>query len=259
MDLQLDGRTALVSGGTGGIGLAIARRFTAEGATVYVTGRNRARLDELTSTTDGAIRGIVGDPSSAAGTASIVAELPDVDVLVNNLGAYESKDFFDITDDDWVDLFQVNVLSGMRLARAYLPAMLTRNRGRIVFIVSEAGLAIPPDMVHYGATKAAQLGLARGLAKLTRGTGVTVNSVLPGPTRSEGLETFLRSQAGNPQAPLDEIEREFFAQARPASIIQRLIDPNEIANLVAYLASPLSSATNGAAVRAEGGLIDTIA
>lgn len=259
MDLQLGGRTALVSGGTGGIGLAIARQLAAEGATVYVTGRNRARLDELTSTTGGAIQGIVGDPSSAAGAAAIVAELPAVDVLVNNLGAYESKDFFDITDDDWIDLFQVNVLSGMRLARVYLPAMLTRNQGRIVFIVSEAGLAIPPDMVHYGATKAAQLGLARGLAKLTRGTGVTVNSVLPGPTRSDGLETFLRSQAGDPQAPLDEIEREFFAQARPASIIQRLIDPNEIANLVAYLASPLSSATNGAAVRAEGGLIDTIA
>lgn len=152
----------------------------------------------------------------------------------------------------------MNVLSGVRLSRAYLPQMLTRNSGRVVFIVSEAGLAIPPDMVHYGATKAAQLGLARGLAKLTRGTAVTVNSVLPGPTRSEGLETFLRSQASDPEAPLEQIEEEFFAQARPGSIIQRLIDADEIANLVAYLASPLSSATNGAALRAEGGLIDTI-
>lgn len=258
MDLQLDGRTALVSGGTGGIGLAIARRLAAEGATVYVTGRNPNRLDALTAESGGSIRGIVGDPSSATGAAAIVAELPLVDVLVNNLGAYESKDFFNITDDDWLDLFAVNVLSGVRLSRAYLPQMLTRNSGRVVFIVSEAGLAIPPDMVHYGATKAAQLGLARGLAKLTRGTAVTVNSVLPGPTRSEGLETFLRSQASDPEAPLEQIEEEFFAQARPGSIIQRLIDADEIANLVAYLASPLSSATNGAALRAEGGLIDTI-
>lgn len=258
MDLRLDGRIALVSGGTGGIGLAIARRLSAEGATVYVTGRNPDRLDALSVESDGSIRGIMGDPSSAAGAAAIVAELPLVDVLVNNLGAYESKDFFNITDDDWLDLFAVNVLSGVRLSRAYLPQMLTRNLGRVVFIVSEAGLAIPPDMVHYGATKAAQLGLARGLAKLTRGTAVTVNSVLPGPTRSEGLETFLRSQASDPEAPLEQIEQEFFAQARPASIIQRLIDADEIANLVAYLASPLSSATNGAALRAEGGLIDTI-
>lgn len=259
MDLQLEGRTALVSGGTGGIGLAIARRLAAEGATVYVTGRNRERLDALTSMSGGSIRGIVGDPSSGAGAATILSEIPTVDVLVNNLGAYESKDFFDITDDDWLDLFQVNVMSGMRLARGYLPSMLARNWGRMVFIVSEAGLAIPPDMLHYGATKAAQLGLARGLAKLTRGTAVTVNSVLPGPTRSDGLETFLRSQATAPEAPLDQIELEFFMRARPASIIQRLIDPDEVANLVAYLASPLSSATNGAAVRAEGGLIDTIA
>ena len=200
----------------------------------------------------------MGDPSSAAGAEAIVAELPAVELLVNNLGAYESKDFFDISDDDWLDLFQVNVLSGMRLARAYLPHMLAQNWGRVLFIVSEAGLAIPPDMVHYGATKAAQLGLARGLAKLTRGTAVTVNSVLPGPTRSDGLETFLRSQARDPNAPLDQIEREFFEHARPASIIQRLIDADEVANLVAYLASPLSSGTNGASVRVEGGLIDTI-
>lgn len=259
MDLQLTGHIALVTGGTGGIGLAIARRLSAEGATVYVTGRSRDRLDEVGSASGGSIRGIVGDPSSAAGAEAIVADLPVVDILINNLGAYESKDFFDISDDDWLDLFHVNVLSGMRLSRAYLPHMLTRNRGRVLFIVSEAGLAIPPDMVHYGATKAAQLGLARGLAKLTRGTAVTVNSVLPGPTRSAGLETFLRSQAADPDAPLDQIEREFFEGARPASIIQRLINADEVANLVAYLASPLSSATNGAAMRAEGGLIDTIA
>jgi NAD(P)-dependent dehydrogenase (short-subunit alcohol dehydrogenase family) len=259
MDLQLTGRTALVTGGTGGIGHAIARRLAAEGATVFVTGRSRDRLDEVASASGGSIRGIVGDPSSAAGAEAIVAELPVVDILINNLGAYESKDFFDISDDDWLDLFQVNVLSGMRLSRAYLPHMLTRDWGRVLFIVSEAGLAIPPDMVHYGATKAAQLGLARGLAKLTRGTAVTVNSVLPGPTRSDGLETFLRSQAADPNAPLDRIEQEFFESARPASIIQRLINADEVANLVAYLASPLSSATNGAAMRAEGGLIDTIA
>ena len=259
MDLQLGGRVALVTGGTGGIGLSIARRLAAGGADVYVTGRSRERLDEVARAGDATLLGIVGDPSSPAGAAAIVAELPAVDILVNNLGTYESKDFFDITDDDWLELFQVNVLSGTRLARAYLPGMLDRNSGRVLFIVSEAGLAIPPDMVHYGATKAAQLGLARGLAKLTRGTAVTVNSVLPGPTRSAGLETFLRSQASDPDAPLVDIEQEFFERARPASIIQRLIDTDEIANLVAYLASPLSSATNGASIRAEGGLIDTIA
>jgi NAD(P)-dependent dehydrogenase (short-subunit alcohol dehydrogenase family) len=178
-----------------------------------------------------------------------------VDVLVNNLGIYESKPFGDIPDADWNYLFDVNVMSGVRLSRTYLPGMLERNWGRVVFISSESGLAIPQDMIHYATTKTAQLSVSRGLAQLTRGTNVTVNAVLPGPTRSEGIEGFLRSQASDPSASIKQIEAEFFATARSASILQRMVEAEEVANLVAYLASPRSSATNGAALRAEGGCL----
>ena len=263
MDLKLTDKTALVTGGTAGIGLEIARALSLEGARVTITGRDRAKLDAATAdirASGGAeATGLLADAGTAEGAAAIAKAAPSVDILVNNLGIYESKAFGDISDADWSRLFEVNVMSGVRLSRTYLPGMLTRNWGRIIFIASESGLAIPEDMIHYGTTKTAQLSIARGLAQLTRGTNVTVNSVLPGPTRSDGIEDFLRSQASDPSAPIKEIEAEFFAKARASSILQRMIEAEEIANLVAYLASPRSSATNGAALRAEGGLVNTIA
>ncbi|MBY5700335.1 SDR family NAD(P)-dependent oxidoreductase [Rhizobium leguminosarum] len=263
MDLQLTTKTALVTGATAGIGLEIARSLAVEGARVVITGRDRAKLDSALASVKAAggleISGIVADASSAEEAAIIASVEPSVDILVNNLGIYESKAFGDITDADWSHLFDVNVLSGVRLSRTYLPGMLERNWGRIIFISSESGLAIPQDMIHYATSKTAQLSVSRGLAQLTRGTDVTVNSVLPGPTRSEGIEAFLRSQASDPSAPIKQIETEFFATARSASILQRMVEAEEVANLVAYLASPRSSATNGAALRAEGGLVNTIA
>jgi NAD(P)-dependent dehydrogenase (short-subunit alcohol dehydrogenase family) len=263
MDLQLTGKSALVTGATAGIGLEIARALAAEGARVIITGRDGAKLDAavaaIRATGKSDVSGLLADASSAEGAQIIAKAAPAVDILVNNLGIYESKAFGDITDADWSHLFDVNVMSGVRLSRAYLPGMLERNWGRIIFISSESGLAIPQDMIHYATTKTAQLSISRGLAQLTRGTNVTVNSVLPGPTRSEGIETFLRSQASDPSAPIKQIESEFFATARSASILQRMVEAEEVANLVAYLASPRSSATNGAALRAEGGLVNTIA
>lgn len=263
MDLKLTDKTALVTGGTAGIGLEIARALAAEGARVIITGRNRAKLDagiaDIKASGGADVTGLLADAGTAEGAAEIAKAAPSVDILINNLGIYESKAFGDITDADWSRLFEVNVMSGVRLSRTYLPGMLSRNWGRIIFIASESGLAIPEDMIHYGTTKTAQLSIARGLAQLTRGTNVTVNSVLPGPTRSDGIEDFLRSQASDPSAPIKEIEAEFFAKARASSILQRMIEAEEIASLVAYLASPRSSATNGAALRAEGGLVNTIA
>ncbi|ATE65567.1 SDR family NAD(P)-dependent oxidoreductase [Rhizorhabdus dicambivorans] len=263
MDLQLTDKTALVTGGTAGIGLEIARALAREGAHVTITGRDQARLDaaiaDIRASGGNAVRGIAADAATAEGANAIAAAAPTVDILVNNLGIYESKSFADIADEDWTRLFDVNVMSGVRLSRAYLQGMLDRDWGRIIFIASESGLMIPPDMIHYGMTKTAQLAVARGLAQLTRGTRVTVNSVLPGPTRAAGIVDFLRSQASDPDAPVEQLETEFFATARASSLIQRMLDPAEVADLVAYVASPRSSATNGAALRAEGGLVNHIA
>jgi NAD(P)-dependent dehydrogenase (short-subunit alcohol dehydrogenase family) len=263
MDLKLDKQTALVTGSTAGIGLAIARRLAAEGADVIVSGRGTEKVDAAVSSIrdsgGGSVRGVVADVTTANGAATLLGAAGQVDMLVNNLGIYESKAFGDITDDDWMRFFEVNVVSGARLARAVFPGMLERNQGRIIFVSSESALSVPKDMIHYAVTKTAQLTIARGLAELTKGTKVTVNSVLPGPTRAEGIESFLRSQASDPSASIGTIEAEFFARARASSLLQRMIEPEEIANLVAYLASPLASATNGAALRVEGGLITTIA
>jgi NAD(P)-dependent dehydrogenase (short-subunit alcohol dehydrogenase family) len=263
VDLNLSGRNALVTGSTAGIGLEIARKLAVEGASVIVTGRDQGKLDAAVAgvrASGGAgVTGILADVTKVADTSRLISAAGPIDILVNNLGIYESKAFADITDDDWHRFFDVNVMSGARLARACFPAMLARNWGRIIFVSSESALLIPKDMIHYAVTKTAQLTIARGLAELTKGTAVTVNSVLPGPTRSEGIDDFLRSVVSNPDASSAEIEAEFFAKARASSLLQRMIEPEEIANLVAYLASPLSSATNGAALRVEGGLVATIA
>ncbi|WP_380784769.1 SDR family NAD(P)-dependent oxidoreductase [Sphingomonas sp. R86521] len=256
MDLQLGGKTALVTGSTAGIGLEIARRLAAEGADVVICGRNQTKLDAVAA--EIGARGVLADPATAEGAEALVEAVPDVDVLVNNLGIYEAKPFGEITDEDWRRFFEINVLSGARLARSYFPGMIARDWGRVIFISSESGVMVPSDMIHYGMTKTAQLSISRGLAGLTKGTRVTVNTVMPGTTRSEGIVDFLKSVAEDPDAPAEEIERAFFAKDRATSLIQRMIEPEEIAAMVAYVASPLSSATNGAALRVDGGITPTI-
>jgi NAD(P)-dependent dehydrogenase (short-subunit alcohol dehydrogenase family) len=259
MDLQISGKTALVTGSTAGIGLAIAKRLAAEGAEVIITGRSQAKLDEAAAEIGGNVRAILADPGTAQGADAIIAAAPDVDILVNNLGIYEAKPFAEIEDADWHRFFEVNVMSGVRLSRHYFPRMIARNWGRIIFIASESALLTPGEMIHYGMTKSAQLAIARGLAEQTRGTGVTVNSVMPGPTRSEGIVGFIQSVVDNKDAPEAEREKEFFEKFRPLSLIRRLIEADEIGAITAYLASPLAAVTNGAAIRAEGGIVPTIA
>lgn len=260
MDTQLKNKTALVTGSTAGIGLAIATGLAREGANVIVNGRTKARVEEaialIKKEVPGAsVQGIETDFSKKAEIDGIISKFPNVDILVNNVGIFEPKNFTDIPDEDWNRFFEVNVLSGVRLSRAYLPSMLKKNWGRILFISSESGVQIPEEMIHYGVTKSAQISLGRGLAELTKGTNVTVNSVLPGPTRSEGVEGFLQNLAKQQNTDLNSVEKAFFQQARPSSLIQRFATVEEVANLVVYLASPLSSATNGAALRVDGGVV----
>jgi NAD(P)-dependent dehydrogenase (short-subunit alcohol dehydrogenase family) len=264
MNIDLSGKTALVTGSTAGIGYAIAKGLAASGANVVLNGRSQAKVDaavaKLAEAVVGAkVRGIAADVSTAAGCKALVAALPEADVLINNAGIFEPKDFFEIPDEDWARIFEVNVMSGVRLSRAYMQGMLKRNWGRIVFISSESGLNIPKEMIHYGVTKTAQIALARGLAELTRGTAVTVNSVLPGPTLSEGVETFVKSLAKQNGQSEAEAAANFVKQHRPTSLLQRFASVDEIANMVVYVASKQASATNGAALRAEGGIVQTIA
>src|ERR1700726_2264352 len=264
MKIDLKGKTALVTGSTSGIGHATARGLAAAGADVAVNGRAQAKVDAAVAAIAKAVpgskvRGIAADVSTAAGCQALVAALPDADILVNNAGIFEPKGFFDIPDDDWTRFFDVNVMSGVRLSRAYMQGMLKRNWGRIVFISSESALNIPKEMIHYGMTKAAQLAVSRGLAELTRGTAVTVNSVLPGPTLSEGVETFVKNLAKQNGQSEAEAAANFVKQHRPTSLLQRFASVDEIANMVVYVASKEASATNGAALRAEGGIINSIA
>lgn len=258
MDLQLTGKLALVSGSTKGIGLAIATGLAREGATVIVNGRTeksvQAALAKIHETVPAAkLKSFAGDLSDAATVEKLVGQFPAVDILVNNLGIFEPKPFEQIPDEDWRRFFEVNVLSGVRLSRAYLPAMKQKNWGRIVFISSESGVQIPAEMIHYGMTKTAQLALSRGLAETCAGTGVTVNAVLPGPTRSDGVDEFVKQLSGG--RPFADFEKEFFASVRPSSLIKRFATTEEVANLVVYVCSPLSSATNGAALRVDGGVV----
>jgi NAD(P)-dependent dehydrogenase (short-subunit alcohol dehydrogenase family) len=260
VDLELGGKLAFVSGSTAGIGLAIANRIAREGAEVVINGRTEERVCEAIAqikkdARDANVRGIAADLGSANGCGEVVRQLPRVDILVNNVGIFEPQPFDKITDADWEKFFAVNVMSGVRLSRAYLPPMKERNWGRIIFISSESALQIPAEMIHYGMTKTAQLAVARGLAETCAGTNVTVNSVLPGPTASEGVTEFVSDLAAEKKMSAAEVEKQFFKSARPSSILKRFIQPDEIASVVAFVCSPLASAINGAAVRADGGVV----
>jgi NAD(P)-dependent dehydrogenase (short-subunit alcohol dehydrogenase family) len=264
MDLQLDSKRALVSGSTAGIGYAIAQALAKEGAHVIVNGRTQERVDaaihKLNSTSlQGKVEGFAADLGTSDGVNQITAKYADVEILVNSLGIFEPKPFEQIPDADWFRFFEVNVLSGVRLSRHYLPRMKEHGWGRIVFISSESALQIPAEMIHYGMTKTAQLAISRGLAETTAGTNVTVNTVLAGPTESEGVGTFVERMAAARKVSRAEIEQEFFRSVRPSSLLKRFARVDEVAALVAFVCSPLSSATNGAALRADGGVIKTIA
>jgi NAD(P)-dependent dehydrogenase (short-subunit alcohol dehydrogenase family) len=264
MKIDLTGKTALVTGSTSGIGHAIAKGLAATGAEVVVNGRSQGKADAaiaaITKAVPGAkVKGVAADVSTAEGCKALASALPEVDILINNAGIFEPKGFFDIPDEDWTRFFEVNVMSGIRLSRAYMQGMLKRNWGRIVFISSESGLNIPGEMIHYGMTKTAQLAISRGLAELTKGTAVTVNSVLPGPTMSEGVETFVKDLAKQNGQSVEEAASNFVKQHRSTSLIQRFATVDEIANMVVYVSSKEASVTNGAALRAEGGIVQTIA
>ncbi len=264
MDLQLTSKTALVTGSTAGIGFAIAHSLAREGATVIVNGRTeqrvKAAIEQLGNQSKSwKIDGVAADVGTAGGVKKIVERFPKVDILVNNAGIFEPKAFEQIADQDWLRLFEVNVMSGIRLSRHYFPLMKQQNWGRIVFISSESALQIPAEMIHYGMTKTAQLAVSRGLAESTAGTNVTVNSVLPGPTSSEGVVEFVNRLSSDSNIDRQAFEKEFFRSMRPTSLLKRFETPEEIAEVVTFVCSPLSSAINGAAVRADGGVIRAIA
>jgi NAD(P)-dependent dehydrogenase (short-subunit alcohol dehydrogenase family) len=264
MKIEFNGKTAIVSGSTSGIGFAIGLGLARSGARVILNGRHEYRVEkavaQLRALAPGAdVSGIAADLANAKGVEDFIAAAGPADIVVNNLGIFEPKSFRDISDADWLRFFETNVLSGIRLSRKYLPSMIARNWGRIIFISSESALNTPPEMIHYGMTKTAQLAVSRGLAELTAGTGVTVNSVLPGPTRSEGVGDFFRQMAEDEGITQAEMEARFIAEHRPSSLLKRLADVEEVANMVVYLCSIQASATNGAAVRVDGGVVKTIA
>ena len=263
MDLQLHGKSALITGSTLGIGFAIAKTLAEEGAQVIVNGRTNARVNEAklriaAEVPSARVQGVAADLSTSDGALQIIEAFPELDILINNVGIFEPQPFEQISDADWLRFLEVNVMSGVRLSRHYLPQMKVRNWGRIVFVSSESALNIPAEMIHYGVTKTAQVALSRGLAETTVGTGVTVNAVLPGPTLSEGVGTFLQQLAKEQGITIEEVEKQFFDKTRPSSLLKRFIQPEEVASMVAYVCSPLSSATNGAALRVEGGLLRSI-
>jgi NAD(P)-dependent dehydrogenase (short-subunit alcohol dehydrogenase family) len=263
MDLQLNDRRALITGSTGGIGYAIAQGLAAEGAQVVITGRTQASVDAALARLGKAVpnakaEGVAADCATMVGADVVFARVPEVDILVNNLGIYERKAFFEIPDADWMRLFEVNVLSGIRFSRRYAPAMVKRGWGRVLFISSESALNIPKEMIHYGMTKTAQLSVSHGLAMELAGTGVTVNTVLPGPTRTENTEKLRAERAKAAGVSVADLEKDFFVSFRPTSLLKRFTSADEVANMAVYLCSPLSSATSGAALRADGGVVNQI-
>jgi NAD(P)-dependent dehydrogenase (short-subunit alcohol dehydrogenase family) len=263
MDLNLTGKVALVTGSTAGIGFAIAKSLATEGTYVYVNGRTQKRVDAAMAANRSCaakakVDGIAADFSGPAGAEAVIAKVPGVDVLVNNVGIFEPKPFAEIPDEDWYRLFEINVMSGVRLARHFLSGMLKKNLGRILFISSESAVQIPAEMVHYGMTKTAQIAVARGIAESVAGTGVTVNSILVGPTESEGVVGFVEAMAERQKTSKGEIEKEFFERVRPSSLLKRFATVDEVAAMATYVASELSSATNGAVLRVDGGVVRAI-
>ncbi len=261
MQIDFTGRRVLVTGSTGGIGFAAARGFLAAGASVVVNGRGEAGVEAAIARLGGsrsALAGFAGDLGTEPGCARLIAEHPDFDIVVNNLGVFGPQDFFDTPDHEWDRYFQTNVMSGVRLARAYAPAMVDRGWGRIVFISSESALNIPPDMIHYGFTKTGQLAISRGLAKRLAGTGVTVNAVLPGPTLSEGVAEMFKADVDRTGDSLEKVAADFVAAHRGSSIIRRAAQVDEVANMILYVSSSQASATTGAALRVDGGVVDSI-
>lgn len=260
MNFELKNKTALVTASTSGIGLEIARSLAGEGARVVINGRSQQRVDEAcadirSEISDASLVGLVADNATSEGCEKTIEALGSVDILVNNLGIYEAVGFFEETDAAWQRLFETNIMSGVRLARHYLKGMLERREGRLVFISSESGISPAPEMAHYSATKTMQLGISRSLAELTKGTNVTVNSVLPGPTLTGSVRTFVADVY--PDLPADEAERRFISENRPSSLIQRFINPKEIGDIVSFVCSARASVINGSNIRAEGGLVRT--
>lgn len=260
MDLKLKNKKVFVSGSTGGIGFAIAKAFAQEGAIVYLNGRDQRKVEYAKALIEqevpqAQIFGIEADLATVAGYEVLTGQLAAVDILINNLGIFEPVPFFDTTDADWLKMFDVNVMSGIRLTRFYMPGMLKNNWGRVVFISSESALQVPTEMIHYGLSKTAQLSLTNGLAQLTKGTGVTVNSILPGPTYSEGVEKFVGDLAQQRGASVKEVEVDFFSETRPLSLLQRFISPGEVASAVLYVSSEQAAPTNGAAIKVDGGIL----
>jgi NAD(P)-dependent dehydrogenase (short-subunit alcohol dehydrogenase family) len=262
MDLGISGKTALVTGSTAGIGLAAVIGLGREGARVIVNGRTPERVEKAIAAARASgvadVSGVAADLATAAGCEALVRQVGSVDILVNNMGIFEPKAFEEISDADWMRFFETNVLSGVRLTRHYLAGMRQRNWGRVIFVASESAVQIPTEMIHYGMTKTAQVAIARGLAETLVGTGVTVNSVLPGPTASEGVGTFVSQMAEQRKTDFATMEREFFTHARPSSILQRFATIEEVANMIVYVASQAASATTGAALRVDGGVIRAI-
>jgi len=260
MDLGLKGKTAVISGSTAGIGLAIATALAAEGASVIINGRTEARvaaaLDQVRAAVSGArVRGVAADLGTREGVETFLNAAPETDILINNLGIFEVKPFAEITDEDWLRFFEVNVLSGVRLARHYLTSMRDNNWGRVVFISSESAINIPVEMIHYGMTKTAQVAVARGLAESVAGTGITVNSILVGPTQSEGVGNFMLELAKERELTAAQVEKEFFERVRPSSLLKRFEKPEEVAGVVVFVASVQGAIINGAALRADGGVV----
>lgn len=263
MNIDLQGRTAVVSGSTEGIGFAVAGGLAASGAEVIVNGRTdekvRAAVSAiLEAVPEARLRGVVADLGTAEGCAALVAAVPTTDILVNNVGIFEARSFYETSDADWMRFFEVNVMSGVRLSRAYLQQMIGNDWGRVVFVSSESALNVPADMLHYGVTKTAMLAVSRGLAKLAQNTGVTVNAVLPGPTMTDGVERMLQAQADQEGKTAEEVGLQFVRTKRPTSIIQRLATPQEVASMVVYVCSEQASATTGAALRVDGGVVDSL-
>jgi NAD(P)-dependent dehydrogenase (short-subunit alcohol dehydrogenase family) len=263
MHIDLSGKHAIISGSTAGIGFAIAQGLANAGANVVITGRTQERVDEAIAAIkkdvpNAKAEGVAADLGTAEGCQTLISQQPDTDILVNNLGIFDPQDFFEVDDATWQQFFDVNIMSAVRLSRHYAQGMRERDWGRIQFLSSESGINIPSEMVHYGMTKSALLSISRGLAKVLSGTQVTVNAILPGPTRSEGVLAMIADMAEKEGVSQQEIEARFVQDARPSSIIQRLATPEEVANMSVYAASPQASATTGAALRVEGGIVDTL-